>query len=87
MEFAEWRSHVDSRLDTQDRTLNGIDRKLDGHITATKALTDRILPIVDDHEAMRGGIKVLGWIGKPLGWAAAITAGVATAWATWHGTK
>jgi hypothetical protein len=57
------------------------------HVERTDNWKKELAPVIADHQAMSGGVKVLGWIGKPIAWCAAVAAAFAAAWGAWHGIK
>ena len=52
----------------------------------TEAL-ENVKAIVETVEAMRGGVKVLGWIERPAKWVATIVGAGVALWALWQKTK
>lgn len=71
---------INERLETGDVRMAAIEVDLAANTKATQDLAARVQEILDFFDAMKGGLKVLGWLGKL---AKPLTALVALGLALW----
>lgn len=80
---------VNERLDRGDRRFDQLDAEVAENTRLTRASAEDLAAIRDVLTAVRGGLRVLGWLGLAVKWLGGLaTAGVAiyTAWyALTHG--
>lgn len=62
-------------------------RDLQTNTEATKRVEENTAELVDAFKAVRGGMRVLGWLGTAAKWLTSIAAAGAVVWAAWHQTK
>lgn len=56
--------HVDVRMEAGDSRMGNIEAELARNTAATKEIADGVQEIIAFFAAMKGGLKVLGWLGK-----------------------
>ena len=83
----DWRGHIDRRLNDQDAKLIDIKGTLDGHIKTTDGFRQKVEPVAEAMETMKGGIKVIGWIGSKITAIGLFLAALVGAFAAWKGIK
>ena len=44
----------------------------------------KLSDMVDAIDTMKGGVKVLGWLERPMKWVAAVAGAIAAVWALYH---
>lgn len=74
----EWRNYVARMLRDGRERMDAQDKMLQ------KIIEDSSMQL-EIMNAMRGGMKVLGWLGSGLKWLGGIGAGIAGITAIWHG--
>lgn len=66
-----WKRHVDDHinlvskmLEVNTKVTQETSEKLDTHIETTRQLQVKVAPVIEAMETMKGGIRVIGWIGS-----------------------
>lgn len=84
-EVARQRASDILRLDGYDNRLEQIERNLAANTAMTTSSSESIKEILDLMIAGKGGIKMLGWLGRFLKWTAGVVGACALLWGALHG--
>lgn len=75
---------IHGRLDALEKRVEGIERGIEKNTEATLEGNRDAREILELFQNVRGGFKVLGWLGAAAKWVAAIAAMFSALWVLWH---
>lgn len=73
-----------ARLDSIESRMDALDAALKGNTAATLEGNRDVRELLEIFQAVRGGFKVLGWLGTAAKWIAAVVGAAGALWAVWH---
>lgn len=85
MNEAQWRTFVCERLEEGDVKMGSMEHSIQENTALTIDLKDDTKEMLEAFQAMKGGFKVLEWLGRIAKIVAAIGAAVAICWRAYNG--
>ena len=73
-----------ARLDAIESRMDALDLAMKGNTAATLEGNRDVRELLEIFQAVKGGFKVLGWLGTAAKWVAALVGAAGAVYAAWH---